>query len=123
MMTQLIYSPQQYTPIECEEDPDTSMHQIKVLKNEWSYSHQYRQGYPRVEDACQVLVLVLVDGLVLPVHEVLAKFSRHGRRENLERICIGFQPVVVASMHDIISQHVLILNDYAKAHLAVWAKF
>jgi hypothetical protein len=108
-MTQLIYSPQQYTPIECEEDPDTSIHQIKVLKNDWSYSHRHRQGYPRVEDACQNRVQVLVDDLVLPVHEVLAKFLRHGRRGNLERICIGSLPVIHTSMHGIrlISQYVL----------------
>lgn len=76
MMTQLIYSPQQYTPTECEGDPDTSTHQLNVLKNDWSYSHQYRQGHPRVEDACQIRVQVLVDReLVQPVHEVLARYS------------------------------------------------
>jgi hypothetical protein len=69
MMSQLIFSPQQYTPTVCEGDPDTLMDQIKVLKNDWSYPHQYRLGYPRVGDACQVRVQVQVDGLVPPVHE------------------------------------------------------
>ena len=41
-----IYTPQQYNPTECEEDPDTSVDQLKVLKNDWSYSHQYLQEYP-----------------------------------------------------------------------------
>lgn len=68
---QLIYLPQQYTPTACEEGPDTSMDQINVLKNDWSYSHRHWQGHSRVEDAYRVRVQV--EELVLPVRELLAK--------------------------------------------------
>jgi hypothetical protein len=105
-MAQQIYSPQQYTPTGCEGDPDTLLRQMKVLKNDWSYSHHHRQGHPRVEDAPQVQVQAQVDReLVLPVHEVSAKYSRYGRRGNLERIRIG--SLVDSSMRGIspTSQH------------------